>query len=241
MAPRWSQHDGKNGAVHVTLDVQQNPQRLEGGYGFKLVPVSGGRVERARTGCGRHPGHARRTGRDRAAARPVLTRVRSNNPDTLLIQWRATDQNFADDPITLEWERDPPPDRGTRSPPPGTIRWSKRPPSPPRPEATGEHRAVRVARTAGPTRARVPEGHGPRRRRERHGKGHARPDHRGPHQTAGANQRDRAPRRGAPVVRNQCECERECEERQKTRAHAASVFCLSSHCERIESSERFFR
>ena len=37
---KWSQHDGKNGIVRVTLDVQQNPQ-LEGTYGFRLVPVSG--------------------------------------------------------------------------------------------------------------------------------------------------------------------------------------------------------
>jgi hypothetical protein len=26
-----------------------------------------------------------------------------SNPDTLLIQWKATDRNFGDDPITLEW------------------------------------------------------------------------------------------------------------------------------------------
>lgn len=103
---KWSQHDGKNGAVTVSLDVRENAT-LEGLYGFRLVPVSGAGLSE------REP-----VANDTPDMRVVLDITPPtidlfaptsdpNQPDTLVIQWKATDKNFGDDPITLEWSDAP--------------------------------------------------------------------------------------------------------------------------------------
>jgi hypothetical protein len=99
----WDRPDGKNGLVRVTLDVQQNAQQLEGAYGFKLVPVSGAGLSERAPVAGDTPDM--RVILD--VTPPQLTMYwpvsDPNNPDTLIIKWQATDKNFGDDPITLEW------------------------------------------------------------------------------------------------------------------------------------------
>src|SRR5205085_1540896 len=75
----------------------------EGLYGFRLVPVSGAGLSE------REP-----TRGDAPDLRVIvdLTPPRidwydptadPNDPGVLVFQWRATDQNFGDTPITLEW------------------------------------------------------------------------------------------------------------------------------------------
>ncbi|MBM3978787.1 MAG: hypothetical protein FJ304_00615 [Planctomycetes bacterium] len=102
----WSQHDGKGGSVRVVLDVRENAQ-LEGNYGFRLVPVSGAGLSEREPAAGDAPDM--RVTLDVTAPQIELFPPLSdpNAPDTLLLQWKATDRNFGDDPITLEWSENP--------------------------------------------------------------------------------------------------------------------------------------
>jgi len=104
---KWSQHDGKGGAVRVALDVRENANQLEGNYGFRLVPVSGAGLSEREPAAGDAPDM--RVVVDVTPPQIDLFPPASdpNTPDTLVIQWRATDRNFGDDPITLEWSDAP--------------------------------------------------------------------------------------------------------------------------------------
>ncbi|MDY3554351.1 hypothetical protein R5W24_003471 [Gemmata sp. JC717] len=102
---KWSQHDNKEakgGSVRVSLDAAENPQ-LEGNYGFRLVPVSGAGLSEREPAPGDAPDM--RVVLDVTPPQIDLFPPQSdpNALDTLVIQWRATDKNFGDDPITLEW------------------------------------------------------------------------------------------------------------------------------------------
>lgn len=103
---KWSQHDGKAAAVRVALDVRENTQ-LEGVYGFKLVPVSGAGLSDREPTAGDAPDM--RVVLDVTPPQIDLFAPVSdpNTPDTLVVQWKATDRNFSDDPITLEWSESP--------------------------------------------------------------------------------------------------------------------------------------
>jgi hypothetical protein len=103
---KWSQHDGKGGAVRVALDVRENAQ-LEGNYGFRLVPVSGAGLSEREPAPGDAPDL--RVVLDVTPPQVDLFPPVSdpNSPDTLILQWKATDRNFGDDPITLEWGESP--------------------------------------------------------------------------------------------------------------------------------------
>lgn len=103
---KWSQHDGKGGSVRVVLDVRENAQ-LEGAYGFRLVPVSGAGLSDREPAPGDAPDM--RVVLDVTAPQVELFPPASdpNAPDTLVIQWKATDRNFGDEPITLEWSDAP--------------------------------------------------------------------------------------------------------------------------------------
>ncbi|MBA4063689.1 MAG: hypothetical protein C0501_08250 [Isosphaera sp.] len=99
---KWSQHDGKAATVRVNLNVPGNPQP-EGPYGFRVVPVSGAGLSDREPAGGDAPDF--RVVVD--VTRPTLDLFPPTgdptSPDTLVIQWRATDKNFGDDPITVEW------------------------------------------------------------------------------------------------------------------------------------------
>jgi hypothetical protein len=103
---KWSQHDGKAASVRVNLGVPANPQP-EGTYGFRVVPVSGAGLSEREPVSG-----------DAPDLRVVVDTTQPQldifppvgdptNPDTLVIQWKATDRNFGDDPITVEWSDKP--------------------------------------------------------------------------------------------------------------------------------------
>jgi hypothetical protein len=99
---KWSQHDGKGGAVRVALDVPGNAQ-LEGNYGFRLVPTSGAGLSEAKPEAGDAPDM--RVVLDVTPPEILLFPPAHDRtaPDTLILQWKATDRNFGEDPITLEW------------------------------------------------------------------------------------------------------------------------------------------
>jgi hypothetical protein len=103
---KWSQHEGKGGAVTVALDVRENTQ-LEGLYGFRLVPVSGAGLSEREPVAGDAPDM--RVILDITPPTIDLFAPQSdpNVPDTLIVQWKATDKNFGEDPITLEWAESP--------------------------------------------------------------------------------------------------------------------------------------
>jgi hypothetical protein len=100
---KWKEYDGKGGAVRVSLDVPPVPQQMEGSYGFRLVPVSGAGLSESAPGSGVAP--EMRVVLDVTPPQVELWPLLSdpNNPDTLLIKWVATDRNFGEEPITLEW------------------------------------------------------------------------------------------------------------------------------------------
>ena len=107
---KWSQHDGKGGKVHVALDGKESRELFEGGYGFKLVPVSGAGLSEREPTAGDAPDM--RVVLDVTAPQVELFLPQPNPnapppPDTLVIQWKATDRNFGDDPVTLEWSDAP--------------------------------------------------------------------------------------------------------------------------------------
>jgi hypothetical protein len=130
---KWSQHDGKNSTLRVNLNVPANPQP-EGVYGFRLVPISGAGLSE------REP-----TGGDAPELRVIVDTTPPQvdlfppvgdpaNPDTLVIQWKATDRNFGEEPITIE--------------------WSEKPTGPWQPVATAE--LVQIGTIAGPQPRRLP-------------------------------------------------------------------------------------
>jgi len=103
---KWSQHDGKLPTVRVNLNVPANPLP-EGAYGFRVVPVSGAGLSE------REP-----TGGDAPDLRVVVDITAPTldlfpptgdptSPDTLVVQWKATDKNFGEDPIMIEWSDKP--------------------------------------------------------------------------------------------------------------------------------------
>lgn len=104
---KWSQHDGQGGVVRVVLDVRENLQQLEGSYGFRLVPVSGAGLSEREPVAGDAP------------ELKVILDVTPPHidlyppepdpqaPDTLILKWKATDRNFGENPITLEWSESP--------------------------------------------------------------------------------------------------------------------------------------
>ena len=98
----WSQHEGREAAIKVNLGTTSNSQP-EGLYGFRLVPVSGAGLSDSTPIAGDAPDM--RVIVDVAA--PVVKIFPAiadpNDPQALLLQWEATDKNFGDEPITLEW------------------------------------------------------------------------------------------------------------------------------------------
>jgi hypothetical protein len=106
---RWSQHDGREAAVRVVLDTRGNGPRdqLEGGYGFRVVPVSGAGLSEAAP----QPGDAPDMRVVVDLSPPVVGILPPGSDpaqrDTLELRWEASDKNFGDDPITLEWGENP--------------------------------------------------------------------------------------------------------------------------------------
>jgi hypothetical protein len=103
---KWSQHDGKASSLRVNLNVPANPQP-EGAYGFRVVPVSGAGLSEREPVAGDAP--ELRVVVDVTPPQLDLFPPVGDpaSPDTLVIQWKATDRNFADDPITIEWSDKP--------------------------------------------------------------------------------------------------------------------------------------
>jgi hypothetical protein len=103
---KWSEHDGKATSVRVNLGVPANPQP-EGTYGFRLVPVSGANLSEREPAPGDSPDL--RVVVDITPPQLTLYKPKPDtfNPDTLIIRWQATDKNFGDDPITIEWSEKP--------------------------------------------------------------------------------------------------------------------------------------
>jgi hypothetical protein len=103
---RWSQHDGRELPLRVTLDTRFN-QQPEGDYGFRLVPVSGAGLTDGAPAPGAPPEL-----RVHVDVTPPLIKVYRPTPDpnnrsALVLHWQATDRNFGRDPILIEWSEQP--------------------------------------------------------------------------------------------------------------------------------------
>jgi hypothetical protein len=103
---KWSQSDGKGASVRVNLGVPGNPQP-EGAYGFRVVPVSGAGLSEREPASGDAPDL--RVIVDVTPPQldlfPPVGDPKST--DTLVIQWKATDKNFTEEPISIEWSDKP--------------------------------------------------------------------------------------------------------------------------------------
>ena len=92
--------------MRVNLNVPANPQP-EGTYGFRAVPVSGAGLSEREPVPGDAP-DLRVVVDVTAPQLDIFPPVGDpTSPDTLVIQWKATDKNFGDDPITIEWSDKP--------------------------------------------------------------------------------------------------------------------------------------
>ncbi len=102
----WSQHPGNDPTVRVNLGIPSNTQP-EGPYGFRLVPVSGAGLSDGTPA----PGDAPDIRLVVDVTAPVLRIFPPSSdpadPTALILQWEATDRNFGDDPIALEWSDTP--------------------------------------------------------------------------------------------------------------------------------------
>lgn len=103
---KWSQHDGKAASVRVNLNVPANPHP-EGAYGFRVVPVSGAGLSEREPAAGDAPDL--RVVVDVTPPHLDLFPPTGDpaSPDTLVIPWKATDKNFGEAPITIEWADKP--------------------------------------------------------------------------------------------------------------------------------------
>jgi hypothetical protein len=103
---KWSQYDGKGSSVRVNLGVPGNPQP-EGAYGFRVVPVSGAGLSEREPASGDAPDL--RVIVDVTPPQldlfPPVGDPKST--DTLVIQWKAFDRNFTEEPISIEWSDKP--------------------------------------------------------------------------------------------------------------------------------------
>lgn len=102
----WSPHDGRETNIKVNLDTRANTQR-EGLYGFRLVPVSGAGLSEGAPNPGDAPDLRVVVDVTQPTVKIFPTTSDPNFPDALVLQWEAADRNFGDEPITLEWSRDP--------------------------------------------------------------------------------------------------------------------------------------
>ena len=103
---RWSQHDGRESPLRVQLDARFN-QQPEGDYGFRLVPVSGAGLTDGAPKAGSAPEM-----RVHVDVTPPMIKVFAptadpNQRNTLVLHWEATDRNFGQDPIAIEWSEQP--------------------------------------------------------------------------------------------------------------------------------------
>ena len=103
---KWSQSDGKGSSVRVNLGVPGNPQP-EGTYGFRVVPVSGAGLSEREPTAGDAP-DLRVVVDVTPPQLDLFPPVGDpNSSDTLVIQWKAADKNFSEEPITIEWSDKP--------------------------------------------------------------------------------------------------------------------------------------
>ena len=98
----WSQHDGRELPIRVQLDGKPNSVP-EGLYGFRLVPMSGAGLSEPTPIAGEAPDM--RVVVDLTPPNVTVFEPISDpaQREVLLLQWKATDKNFADDPISIEW------------------------------------------------------------------------------------------------------------------------------------------
>lgn len=102
----WSQHDGRESALRVNLEHRSNTMP-EGLYGFRLVPVSGAGLSEATPVAGDAPDMRVMVDITPPAVKIFPPTADPAVPDAVVLQWEATDKNFGDDPITLEWAEHP--------------------------------------------------------------------------------------------------------------------------------------
>ena len=103
---KWSEHSGRETPLKVVLDNGFNPQ-VEGGYGFRLVPVSGAGLADGAPTAGTAPDF-----RVQVDVTPPVIKVYHPAADpaqrnALVLRWEALDRTFGKDPIAIEWSEQP--------------------------------------------------------------------------------------------------------------------------------------
>ena len=103
---KWSQHDGRESPLRVSLDQQLNSQ-AEGDYGFRLVPVSGAGLSDGPPTPGTPPELQVHVDLTPPMIKVFAPTADANLRNTLVLHWEATDRNFGRDPIAIEWSEQP--------------------------------------------------------------------------------------------------------------------------------------
>ena len=103
---RWSQHDGRETPLKVTLDTRLN-QQIEGDYGFKLVPVSGAGLSDGAPTAGSTPEMRVHVDATAPTIKVFQPTADANQRNTLVLNWEATDRNFGRDPIAIDFSESP--------------------------------------------------------------------------------------------------------------------------------------
>lgn len=103
---KWSQHEPQGSTVRVNLNLPSNPQP-EGSYGFRIVPVSGAGLSEREPVSGDAPDL-----RVIVDVTPPQVEVYPpvgdpQQPQTLLLQWKAVDKHWGAHPILLQWSEKP--------------------------------------------------------------------------------------------------------------------------------------
>jgi hypothetical protein len=103
---KWSQHDPRSPTLRVNLHLPSNPQ-LEGSYGFRVVPISGAGLSEREPVSGDAP--ELRVMVDITPPQVEIYPPVSDpqQPQTLLLQWKAIDKHWGANPIRLEWSDKP--------------------------------------------------------------------------------------------------------------------------------------
>lgn len=103
---KWSQHDGQESPLQVVLDQRFNRQQ-EGSYGFRLVPVSGAGLADPAPTPGSMPEMKVHVDRTPPMIKVYAPTADPNKRNALQLHWEATDKNFGEDPIAIEWSEQP--------------------------------------------------------------------------------------------------------------------------------------
>ncbi len=103
---RWSQHDGKETPLKVSLESKGN-REPEGVYGLRLVAISGAGLSETPPVDGTVPDFRIQVDLSPPNIKIYQPEADQNQRNTLVLKWSVTDRNLGKEPIAVEWSEAP--------------------------------------------------------------------------------------------------------------------------------------